>query len=162
MCNNKNAYCLERARSLGIPSLILPTHQFSKLTDWDRSLAENLAKLEIDYVLLAGFMKKIGPKMLEMYKDKIINIHPSLLPKYGGKNMYGINVHRAVLENKELETGLTIHLVNEKYDEGKILAQKVVKIENVNTAEDLSEMLRPLENQFYVETLREYLASRNS
>lgn len=109
-------------------------------------------------LILAGFIKKIPSKIIAEYKDKIINIHPSLLPKYGGKGMYGLNVHQAVLDNAETHTGCTIHMVNEHYDEGDILAQHKVEIpKTIKTAQNLSDFLKPIENEYYLNFLKKHL-----
>lgn len=109
-------------------------------------LVETCKKNNIDYIVLAGFLKKIPEQLIQQYPENIVNIHPSLLPKYGGKGMYGDHVHRAVLESKEKESGITIHLVNEEYDKGKILAQYSVSIEANETVESLKEKIQKLEH----------------
>ncbi|MCO5259468.1 MAG: phosphoribosylglycinamide formyltransferase [Crocinitomicaceae bacterium] len=101
---------------------------------------------DIDYIILAGFLRKIPLKLIEKYPSQIINIHPSLLPKYGGKGMYGANVHKAVLENKEQESGITIHIVNSEFDKGEILAQFKCAISNEETLESLQQKIHYLEH----------------
>ena len=105
-------------------------------------LLETCLKHDINCVVLAGFLKKIPEKLIQHYPDRIVNIHPSLLPKFGGKGMYGDHVHRAVLEAKEEESGITIHLVNEEYDKGKILAQFSLAIESTETVESMREKIK--------------------
>jgi phosphoribosylglycinamide formyltransferase-1 len=106
-----------------------------------------------DVIVLAGFMKKIGPSVLAAFRGRILNIHPSLLPKFGGRGMFGRAVHEAVLAARELVTGVTIHLVNEEYDEGRILAQCEVAVISGETAETLSSRVLAREHSFLVETL---------
>ena len=109
----------------------------------------NLLKTTADYIILAGFLWKIPRKIIDAFPNKIINIHPALLPKYGGKGMYGMYVHRAILENKEIETGITIHYVNEQYDEGEFIAQHKVNIQNCTTAEEIAAEVHQLEHQYF-------------
>lgn len=103
----------------------------------------------IEWIVLAGFLKKIPESLIKRFANKIINIHPSLLPKYGGKGMYGNYVHKAVLENKDLESGITIHLVNEEYDKGRILTQEKINIEGIEKLEELRNKIHELEHKSY-------------
>ena len=107
----------------------------------------------IDWIVLAGFLKKIPESMIRVYSNKIINLHPSLLPKYGGKGMYGMHVHRAVIEGKEKESGITIHYVNEEYDKGKIIQQFKTPIQLSDDANSLSEKIRQLETNHFTQTV---------
>ena len=107
----------------------------------------------IDWIVLAGFLKKIPESMIRVYSNKIINLHPSLLPKYGGKGMYGMHVHRAVIEGKEKESGITIHYVNEEYDKGKIIQQFKTPIQLSDDADSLSEKIRQLEINHFTQTV---------
>ena len=107
----------------------------------------------IDWIVLAGFLKKIPESMIRAYSNKIINLHPSLLPKYGGKGMYGMYVHRAVIEGKEKESGITIHYVNEEYDKGKIIQQFKTPIQLSDDANSLSEKIRQLETNHFTQTV---------
>ena len=108
-----------------------------------------LKGLKIDLIVLAGFLLLLPKKILDAFPDRIVNIHPALLPKYGGKGMYGMNVHKAVIENNEKETGITIHYVNDKYDEGAIIYQAKCKIETNDTPEIIAEKIHLLEYEFY-------------
>lgn len=112
--NNKNAYCLERAKKAKIPTYLISS---KKAEEMDDELFEILKKYNIDLIVLAGYLKMIGPKLLAKYK--IINTHPSLLPKFGGKGMHGMNVHQAVINAKEKVSGVTVHFVNSEYDKRK-------------------------------------------
>lgn len=109
-----------------------------------------------DLILLAGFMKKIPSNIISNYKNKIMNIHPSLLPKYGGKGFYGSNVHKAVLDAKEIKTGVTIHFVNEQYDKGTVICQKEVIVLEGDTIESLSKRVLCEEHKLYYEVVRDY------
>ena len=107
----------------------------------------------IDWIVLAGFLKKIPESMIRIYSNKIINLHPSLLPKYGGKGMYGMHVHRAVIEGKEKESGITIHYVNEEYDKGKIIQQFKTPIQVSDDADSLFEKIRQLETNHFTQAV---------
>lgn len=114
---------------------------------------------QIEFVVLAGFLKMIPEFMLEMFPNRIINIHPALLPSYGGKGMYGMKVHQAVMDNREKESGITIHFVNEKYDEGEVILQKTVAIAADDTPETLATKIHKLEHEWYPKTIEKLLSS---
>jgi len=158
--NNVTAGALEYAREAGIPAfhLSMSTHEDESVLD--REITDTLQSHAVDWLILAGYMKKIGPILLEEYQGKIFNIHPSLLPKYGGKGMFGIHVHEAVLASGDTETGVTIHLVDGEYDQGRILAQEVVKVEEGDTLEVLAARVLKLEHQLYSETLQGVIEGR--
>lgn len=141
--NNKNAFVIERAKKLNIPCEIITKSQFQD----SNSVLNTLKKYNADLIVLAGFLLLIPEYLIEKYK--IINIHPALLPKYGGKGMYGDNVHKAVIENKEIESGITIHYVNSKYDEGKIIFQAKCKVTPDDTFETLAEKIHKLEYEHF-------------
>ncbi len=124
----------------------------------DQAITDALKKHQVDLVVLAGYMKKLGPVTLAAYQGRVINIHPALLPKYGGKGMYGIHVHEAVLAAGETETGVTVHLVDDHYDGGAILAQRRVPVNSDDTADSLAARVLEVEHEFYVETLGKILA----
>jgi len=117
LANKPDAYVLKRADNLNIPSFIFSNKELQNT----EIVINKLKEFDIDFIVLAGFLLKIPSSLTTAFPNKIINIHPALLPKYGGKGMYGINVHNAVVENKEKESGITIHFVNENYDEGQII-----------------------------------------
>jgi len=144
LTNNKNAYVIERAKNLNIKCEI-----FDKKDLKTNHVLDILQKNEIDFIVLAGFLLLIPENIIKKYNQKIINIHPALLPKYGGKGMYGDAVHKAVIENKEKESGITIHYVNGKYDEGDIIFQAKCKIESTDTAEKLAEKIHRLEYKYF-------------
>ena len=123
--NNKNSGAILHAKKYQIPGILLNKEDLSDSNE----LINELNRSQIDLVVLAGFLLKIPRKFIEGFNGKIINVHPSLLPKYGGKGMYGDNIHKLVLSNKENKTGITFHYVNENYDEGKIIAQYEIKLD---------------------------------
>jgi phosphoribosylglycinamide formyltransferase-1 len=149
--NNSGAMALQRAKNEGIPSF-----HFSAQTS-EQSLLDTLREHEIQLIFLAGYLKKIGPSILEAYEGNIYNIHPSLLPKYGGKGMYGINVHKAVLAAGEKETGVTIHRVDAGYDTGAIIAQRRLPVHEDDTPETLAARVLKQEHIFIVEILEKIL-----
>ncbi len=156
--NNATAGALEYAREAGIPAFHLSTQTHpEKLDD---VITDTLKSHAVDWVILAGYMKKIGPQLLEEFQGKIFNIHPSLLPKHGGKGMFGIDVHESVLASGDSETGVTIHLVDGEYDQGRILAQERVKVEEGDDAATLAARVLKLEHQLYSETLQGVIEGR--
>ena len=152
--NNPNANALNWAKNKGLKTSILNNQQYPNAADLDFEIANTLQKHKISLVILSGYMKLIGPKTLSAANNRMLNIHPALLPKYGGQGMFGSNVHRAVIENKETETGITIHQVNAKYDEGRIIAQRKIPVLPNDTAHDIEEKVKAAEPEFYIETIR--------
>jgi len=149
--NNSNSRALERAKNESIPAFHL-SEKNSPGSLGEKTL-EILQSHKTDIVFLAGYLKKIPAPVLEKYENKIFNIHPSLLPKYGGKGMFGINVHTAVLAANDAETGITIHRVSAEYDEGDILAQRKVPVHENDTPEILAARVLEQEHIFLVEFL---------
>ena len=148
--DNANAFVLERANKFGIKSFIF-TNQELKNTD----IVLNLLKTEkTDFIILAGFLKLIPKNILQAFPGRIINIHPALLPKYGGKGMYGDNIHKAVKNAGETETGITIHLVNEKYDDGKIIFQAKCKIKPDYDYKKIAKKIHTLEYEHYPKIIK--------
>jgi phosphoribosylglycinamide formyltransferase 1 len=154
--NNPNAKVLERAKKFGISTEIFTRQELN-----EGKVLELVNKIQPDLIVLAGFLLKFPEDIIREYPNKIINIHPALLPNYGGKGMYGMNVHRAVLENKEKETGITIHYVNEHYDEGEFIFQKSVNIEDCKSAEEIADKIHVLEHQYFPQVI-EKLLTRHS
>lgn len=144
LTNNPNAKVLDKAKSHNVPTLIFNREQLT-----DGFVFDKIAELKPDLIVLAGFLWKMHEEIVKAYPNKIINIHPALLPKYGGKGMYGIKVHQTVLENKEKETGITIHYVNEHYDEGEFIFQQKVAIEDCKTPEDVANKIHELEHKYF-------------
>lgn len=151
--NNPHAKVVERAKNHEIASFIFDKNQLN-----EGQVLEEINKLQPDLIVLAGFLLKFPELIIAHYPNKIINIHPALLPNYGGKGMYGMNVHRAVLENKEKETGITIHYVNEHYDEGEFIAQHKVNIENCTTAEEIASEIHKLEYLYFPQIINQLLS----
>jgi len=152
LSNNPDAYALERAKNWGIDTLVFDRSQF-----YDSLFVEKfLTERKINLVVLAGFLWLVPEKLVQ--KFKIINIHPALLPQYGGKNMYGMRVHRSVIENKEPFSGITIHHVNEKYDDGAIIFQAKCPLDATETPESLAEKIHQLEHQFYPMVIEKLLS----
>ena len=151
--NKPDAKVLDRAKNHNIPSVV-----FNKAQLNEGFVLEKLHQFQPDLIVLAGFLLKFPESILKEY-PKVINIHPALLPKYGGKGMYGMNVHQAVLENKEKETGITIHYVNEHYDEGEFIFQKAVNIEDCKTAEEIAQKVHELEHQYFPEVIGKLISN---
>lgn len=152
--NNPKAYVIERAKNLQVPTEI-----FTKEDFLDSKVLQNLNSIQPDLIVLAGFLLKFPENIVAQYPDKIINVHPALLPKYGGKGMYGMNVHKAVVENKEKETGITIHYINENYDEGNIIFQKKVTVLITDTPEVVAEKIHELEQKYFPTVIEDLLIS---
>jgi len=145
--NNSKAYGLERARQAGIETFHISRVVYSNDADYQKELLDVLEKFDIDIIVLAGYMKLMPSVIVKKYYGRIINIHPALLPKYGGKGMYGMNVHEAVLQNGDRFSGATVHLVDDKYDQGPILIQRQVPVENDDTPESLAARVLEVEHQ---------------
>ena len=149
--NNKNAFVFKRAKFYGIKTLIFDRIFFNT------GLFKTIKEYEPDLIVLAGFLWKIPPLWTSNFSKQILNIHPSLLPKYGGKGMFGINIHKAVKINQEKETGITVHLVNEDYDKGEIIFQKRIKIPTNFKVEDIILKVQELEKKYFPKIIEEYL-----
>ena len=142
--NNANAFVLERAKKYGIPTVV-----FTKRDFIDPNFKSQLIAEDYDLLILAGFMWLVPPTIVSAFNNRIVNIHPALLPKYGGKGMYGHFVHDAVVLNNELESGITIHYVNEQYDDGDIIFQAKCIVLATDSADSLAEKIHLLEHQHY-------------
>lgn len=159
LTNNPAAGVIERGQRLNIPILIFNKKVFAK-TD---KIVEILQLQGIDWVILAGFLWLVPSNLIKAFQNRMINIHPALLPKYGGKGMWGHRVHEAVVANQETETGITIHYVNENYDEGKIIFQAKCEVTETDSAEDVAQKIHLLEYQYFPEVIyKEILAAKNS
>ncbi len=152
--NNGDSGALDRATTEQIPAYYLSSKKYPDPEDLDRSIRDALLKHEVDIVVLAGYMKKIGEHTIKAFEGCILNIHPALLPKYGGQGMYGNKVHSAVLESGDRETGVTIHVVTDNYDQGPILAQQTVPVIEGDTVESLARRVLVVEHQLYVDTIK--------
>lgn len=127
------------------------------LNNYSDKIIEFLKTEKIDLIILAGFLLKIPESFVKAFPNKIVNIHPALLPKYGGKGMYGMNVHNAVIENKETESGISIHFVNEEYDKGELILQAKCKIDANDTPETLAKKIRELEHEYFPKAIEKLL-----
>lgn len=156
--NNSSSKALERARRHNITAKHI-SQAVEK--EPEKAIQNALKEHNIQIIFLAGYLKKLGSNILKTYENRVFNIHPSLLPKYGGKGMYGINVHTAVINAKEKETGITIHKVTEEYDQGQIIAQKKVSVLENDTPETLAKRVLKQEHIFIVEVLRLILNEDN-
>lgn len=145
LSNKSDAYGLERASKAKIPNFVIKN---------DDEILDFLEKYSIDLVVLAGYLKILGKDFLEKYKNKIINIHPSLLPKFGGKGMYGLNVHKSVYHAGEKESGATVHYVTEEVDGGQIILQKAIDISSCKSPEEIQENILKIEHEILKEAVK--------
>ncbi|MDR1518246.1 MAG: phosphoribosylglycinamide formyltransferase [Dysgonamonadaceae bacterium] len=153
--NKADAFVHERAKKLGIPSLTYPKSEFEEGT----RVLEILREYGINFIVLAGFLLKIPGSLIEAYPRKIVNIHPALLPKYGGKGMYGEHVHKAVVAAGEKESGITIHYVNEHYDEGQVIFQAKCDVSPTDTPENVAQKVHELEYRHFPEAIEKTILS---
>jgi phosphoribosylglycinamide formyltransferase-1 len=157
LCNNPDAYVLQRADNFEIPSHVFDRQEFYQTDD----VVELLKRLEVDLVVLAGFLWLVPVNLLQAFPNKIINIHPSLLPKHGGKGMYGDRVHQAVLDAGDEEHGITIHFVNENFDEGEVIYQGRFKVEPGDTLEEIKFKGQQLEHLHYPKIVENLIKKYN-
>lgn len=146
--NNANAFVIERAKNHEIPCFL-----HSKEDADNGVLVATMSEFEIKFIVLAGYLKRIHPDLIANFSNKIVNIHPALLPKFGGKGMYGMNVHRAVVEANEKTSGITIHYVNENYDEGNIIEQHECIIPPNSSPEQVQKLVLELEHQYFAQSI---------
>lgn len=150
--NNKNAGVIERAKKYNVPVVVFDRNMFTS-----HEVLDILKKLQIDWVILAGFLWQVPEHFIAAFPNKIMNLHPALLPNYGGKGMYGMNVHKAVIAAKEKQSGITIHFVNAHYDEGKIIAQFTCNITPTDTPESLVQKIHELEHTHFPATIEKVI-----
>jgi phosphoribosylglycinamide formyltransferase 1 len=155
LSNNPGAYVLERARNLSVPAVVFDRDTFYKT----RKVLDILTESKIDVLVLAGFLWLVPDYLLITFPQRIINIHPALLPDYGGKGMYGMRVHEAVIRDGRTRSGITIHLVDEQYDHGKTIFQAECPVEPGDTPDDLASRIHQLEHRYYPGVIRNYLQS---
>lgn len=148
LSNNIHAKVFERCERLGVAASLFDKDAFKK----DKTVLHFLQQ-EADFIVLAGFLWRIPSEIVKAFPKRIVNIHPALLPKYGGKGMYGMNVHKAVKANKEIETGITIHYVNENYDEGAVIFQAKTAVSKEDSAEDIAKKIHALEQKHFPEVI---------
>lgn len=154
LSNNPQAYALERARKFGVPSKVFTRTIFRE----SKEVLSWLQEKKVTHLVLAGFMWLVPDYLIQAFPEKIINIHPALLPKFGGKGMYGMHVHEAVKVAGEKETGITIHEVNAQYDEGKILFQAVCKVNETDTPDQIAQRVHQLEYAHYPRVIEEWVS----
>lgn len=155
--NRSTANVLKRAESANIPTLLIDKTDFYE----NDGVINKLKDAKIDLIVLAGFLWMIPDSLIKAFPNKIINIHPALLPKFGGKGMYGMNVHKAVIQAKEKQSGISVHYVNEHYDEGEIISQHRCAISENDTPEILAEKIRKLEHEFFPKVIEKILLQKS-
>ncbi|MDR0573300.1 MAG: phosphoribosylglycinamide formyltransferase [Tannerella sp.] len=153
LSNKRDAGVHERAKSLNIPSFTFSNAEFKE----GAIVLNKLAEYNIDFIVSAGFLSMISPVIIGAYRDRIINIHPALLPKFGGKGMYGHYVHEAVIAAKEMKTGITIHYVNERYDEGAVIFQATCPVSPEDRVRDIEKKVHELEYEYYPQAIEKLL-----
>lgn len=153
LSNCKDAYVLKRAKKSKIPAVYFDRKDFYL----SENVLNKLQSFQIDFIVLAGFLWLIPQNLIQNFPRRIINIHPALLPKYGGKGMFGMRVHEAVKEAGEMETGITIHYVNDKYDEGEVIFQAKVKVEPNDSPKDIANKIHKLEYEHFPKVIEELL-----
>ena len=154
VCNNSGAMAIERARREGIPFRHISGRTHPDPRELDAAISSAFEEHGVELVVLAGYMKKLGPRTLDRYRGRVLNIHPALLPKFGGEGMYGHRVHEAVLESGDAVSGVTVHMVDEEYDRGPIIAQRQVPVLVDDTPESLAFRVLEQEHALYPETLQ--------
>lgn len=158
--NNADSGALQKARAAGIPAVHLSAQKLGSPEALDNALLHTLHDHNVQLIALAGYMKKIGPEIIRAYPNRIVNIHPALLPAFGGKGMYGKHVHRAVLDYGCKITGVTVHLVNEEYDAGPPVAQECVPVFHDDTVESLAARVLAVEHKLYARALQFFAEDR--
>ncbi len=153
---DKPCLAIGKAEELGISTYFVSNKPVSGFFSFEE-INEILKRKEVDLIVLAGFLKKIPDFFVDSFQNKIINIHPALLPAYGGKGMYGMNVHKAVFNAKEKFSGATVHLVDKIYDHGKILAQEKINISNAKSPEEIAEMVLKIEHRILPQTVEKII-----
>lgn len=156
LSNNRKVGVHDRVNKLGIPSFVFSRDEFIAGTP----VLEKLAEYKIDFIILAGFMNKISDPLLKAYPNKIINIHPALLPKHGGKGMFGMHVHNAVVADGDKESGITIHYINENYDEGAVIFQASCPVLPTDTPDDVAAKVHALEYEHYPQVIEKLLTTK--
>ncbi len=153
LSNKTDAFVLERAKNYNVPTFTFTSKELKET----EIVLESLINHKIDFIVLAGFLLMIPEYLIKKYPNKIINIHPALLPKYGGKGMYGSKVHESVIEAKDKESGITIHYVNANYDEGQIIFQAKCNIDKNDNPESLAQKIHKLEYEFFPKTIEDVI-----
>jgi phosphoribosylglycinamide formyltransferase-1 len=157
LTNRKNAGVVERVKNLNVPIRIFDREEFY----YSDNIAGFLQDERIEWIVLAGFLWLIPSNLLKIFPNRIVNIHPALLPKYGGKGMYGMNVHRAVIDAREKESGITIHYVNEEYDKGHIIFQAACPVDASDTPDTLAAKIHELEYKYFPVVMENLIFNKN-
>lgn len=157
--DRNNIGAIQIANHNKIAHSVISPKNFDSESEYEFELLNIINSYQADILVLAGYLKKIPPLVIDIFRNRILNIHPSLLPKYGGKGFYGIKVHEAVIQNGELESGCTVHLVNERYDDGPILGQIKVPVNHDDTPSDLAQRVLAQEHTIYPQVISEFLKS---
>lgn len=156
--NNTKANVLKVAEEMQIPNFIINSKRYPN-DDVDEKIAELFKEFNCDYIFCSGYMKIISSKLISSFEEKIVNTHPALLPSiYGGKGMYGRFVHESIIKNKEKKSGVTIHFVNEKYDDGKIILKKELELSSDETVDSLEDRIKDLESEAIIDAFKKLLA----
>lgn len=157
LSNKNDAKVLSKATNYNIKTTTFTKEELNE----NNGVLKMLQKHNIDLIILAGFLLKFPENILEHYPERVINIHPALLPKYGGKGMYGMHIHNALVENREKETGITIHFVNQNYDEGRIIFQAKTEISTEDTPEQVAEKIHKLEKEHFPKVIESIIKTLN-
>ena len=157
LSSSKDAYALERAANNGIPSAVVSRKDFASIEEWDDAVVKAVENSGAELVVLAGYLSLLGPKIVSKYSNRIINIHPALLPKYGGKGMYGRHIHEAVRLNNETETGITIHYVSNVCDSGEIIFQAKTPVLDTDTPDDIAMNIHKLEQRHFPKVIEQII-----
>ncbi|MBI5216949.1 MAG: phosphoribosylglycinamide formyltransferase [Ignavibacteriae bacterium] len=160
LSNNSSSGALEFARQQGIPAVHCSRLQFSSDAEFVAAMMQTLREHNNNFIVLAGYMKKLDPTIISSFKNRIINIHPALLPAYGGKGMYGMHVHEAVIANRDSVSGATVHLVDEEYDRGPVVLQERVDVSTTDTPESLAEKVLKIEHTLYPKAINLFAQGR--
>jgi phosphoribosylglycinamide formyltransferase-1 len=152
--NKTDAIAVEKAQNKGVKTIVFNNESFKK----NSKVLDYLRSESIDFIVLAGFLMKVPNDIIHAFPNKIVNLHPSLLPKFGGKGMYGNRVHKAVIEAQEVESGISIHFVNEEYDEGTIIFQAKVSVEKKDSVEVLAQKIQQLEHRFFPKVIEQVIS----
>jgi phosphoribosylglycinamide formyltransferase-1 len=158
--NNPNAGVIDIAKAAGISVKIFPPKDYSDSQAYNEAIFNALIESQIDFIVLAGYLKLIGRQIVERYSNKIINIHPALLPAFGGKGMYGHHVHDAVFNRGVKFSGATVHLVNSEYDAGPIVLQKAVSIEDVQSGDEIARRVLEIEHEIFPQAVKMLVEDR--
>jgi phosphoribosylglycinamide formyltransferase-1 len=155
--NNPNAFALERAKNENIKAVCIERKSFEDEKSFNGAVLEELQNAKADIVCLAGYMRMIGQEIIDVYRGRMLNIHPALLPKFGGKGIYGHHVHEAVVKSGEKKSGATVHFVEREYDTGKIIIQREVEVFKSDTSQDVAKKVLAVEHRIYPEAIKKVI-----